>query len=365
MPITIHDVARLAKTSTATVSQSYNCPQRVAAETRRRVLAAARKLKYYPNLHARNLASQHSRTLGIIVSDIRNPFFPAVIRAFEERARHWGYEVVVSDTNYKPRLMKRAAERMLEQNVRGVAVMTSEMSAGLLREIMDREIAVTFFDLDAVSARVSTIKFNYSAGIYQVVEHLYQLGHRRIAFVGGHPLKSIKARETAYIESMRKFGLKPGPVMPGNQSIESGFSAGLKIAKLPERPTAVVAMNDLTAFGVIRALSQSGLRVPQDVSVVGFDRTFLAQYFVPSLTTVDIHPDHIGRLAVDCLHKLSTSEKPRGEEHLVDLQLIVGESTGPAPSFPRETSPSVIDAKTDDLDIAAASALQIVTESAR
>ena len=363
MAITIHDVARLARTSTATVSQSYNCPQRVAANTRRRVLAAARKLKYYPNLHARNLASQSSRTLGIIVSDIQNPFFPAVIRSFEERARHWKYDVIVSDTNYKPHLMKRAAERMLEQNVRGVAILTSEMSPALMREFMERKIAVTCFDLETASENVSTINFSYASGIHQVVQHLYELGHRRIAFVGGNPLKSLKAREAAYVESMRKFGLKSGPMIPGNQTIESGFAAGMKIAHSADRPTAVLAINDLAAFGVIRALAESGLRVPHDVSVVGFDRTFMARNFVPSLTSVDIHPDQIGRLAVDCLHRLSSSKEPRGEEHLVDLQLVVGESTGPAPSFPRRASTSAIAAKVDESK-GAASALQVPSESA-
>lgn len=362
MAITIHDVARLARTSTATVSQAYNCPRRVAADTRRRVLVAAKKLKYYPNFHARSLASRRNRTLGIIVSDIQNPFFPAVIRSFEERARHWGYDVIVNDTNYKPRLMRRAAERMLAQNVRGVAVMTSEMSPSLLREFVERKIAVTFFDLDTTAENISTIKFDYSSGIHQVIEHLYRLGHRHIAFAGGHPLKSIKAREMAYVESMRKFGLQPGPIMPGNQTIESGFSAGSRIAQLSERPSAVVAMNDVTAFGVISALAQSGLRVPQDVSVVGFDRTFLAQYFIPSLTTVDIHPEQIGRVAADCLHKLSSSDNRRGEEHLIDLHLVVGGSTGPAPTYSSQASPFVVTADVDETDTGTTSGLKRLAE---
>jgi len=332
MVVTIHDVARLAGTSTATVSQGLNSPRRVSAETRRRVLAAAKKLKYHPNIHARNLARRQSRTLGIIVSDIQNPFFPEVIRSFEARARRWGYEVIVSDTNYNPRLMTRATERMLEQNVRGVAIMTSEMSPTLFRELVGRNIAVTLLDVDSAADNISTIKFDYSAGLYQAVEHLHGLGHRRIAFVGGQSLKSINARQTAYLESMRKVGLEPGPIISGNQSVEGGLAAGLKIARLSKRPTAVIAMNDLTAFGLSKAFSRSGLRIPQDMSVIGFDKTFLAEYFTPSLTTIDIHADQVGRVAVDCLHKLSSTREPQGEEHLIPLQLVIGESTGPAPS---------------------------------
>jgi LacI family transcriptional regulator len=250
--------------------------------------------------------------------------------------------VIVSDTQYKPHLMRRAAQRMLQQNVEGVAIMTSEMSPALLREITDREIAVSHFDLDSAPSNTSSINCDYSSGIYQVVAHLHGLGHRRIAFVGGQPLKNINARERAYVEFMQKFGLKPGPILHGNQTVEGGFSAGLRIGRLPERPTAVIAMNDLTAIGLVKAFEQGGLRVPQDVSVVGFDRTFLAGYITPSLTTVDMHPDQIGRLAVDCLHKLSSTRNARGERHLIALDLVVGDSTGPAPAHPREEGPPSI-----------------------
>ncbi len=144
------------------------------------MLAAVKALKYYPNLHARNLALRTSRTLGIIVSDIENPFCSALVRAFEIRARRQGYEVIVSDTNYDPRLMKRATERMLEQRVRGVAIMTSEMSPKLVQELMDREIAGTFFDFGVARKHTSTIKMDYQSGIREAVEHLYRFGHRRI-----------------------------------------------------------------------------------------------------------------------------------------------------------------------------------------
>ena len=333
MAVTIVDVARLLGTSTATVSQALNHPRRVAAKTRRRVLAAAKKLKYYPNLHARNLASRQSHTLGIIVSDIQNPFFPAVIRSFEARARQRGYEIIINETNYKPRLVRRATERMLELDVRGVAIMTSEMSPALLQEVVDRRIAVVFFDHGSVAENISTIKFDYSSGIYQAVEHLHGLGHRRIAFAGGQSFKDINARQRAYLESMRRFGLEAGPILLGNQSVEGGLAIGLKIARLSERPTAVIAMNDLTAFGLTRAFGRSGLRIPQDVSVVGFDRTFLAEYFTPSLTTIDMRGDQLGRLAVDCLHKLTSTPEPQGEEIVIRLQLVIGESTGPAPGY--------------------------------
>ncbi len=332
MTVTIRDVARQAGTSTATVSHVLNSAGRISDETRRRVLAAIKKLKYHPNLHARNLALGMSQTLGIIVSDIENPFFPAVVRAFEIRAQHRGYDVIVSDTNYDPSLMKRATERMLEQKVRGVAIMTSEMSPRLVQEIIERDIAVTFFDSGLPRKHTSSIRMDYRSGIQGAVDHLYRFGHRRIAFVAGwSAFRNIKARQVAYVDCMRCLGLDPGPIVPGNQRFDGGLSAGAAIARMKPRPTAVIAMNDLTAVGVIKALHQKGLRVPQDVSVVGFDRTQLAECLIPSLTTVDMHPDLLGQTAADALHELCTSAKDEGKEYCMPLELVVGESTGPAP----------------------------------
>ena len=339
MPVTIRHVAQRADVSTATVSHVLNGTGHVRSLTRRSVLAAVKELRYYPNIHARDLASRNSKTLGMIVSDIGNPFFPEVIKAFETRARELGYEVILSDTDYEPRLMRHAAERMLKQKVRGVAIMTSEMSLKLVEEFVHGRIAVTFLDLGPVREYVSNIKIDYFSGIRRVVEHLYGLGHRRIAFAGGRSnLRSNLARRTAYLNSMRALGLEPGPILPGDLRFKGGFAAGLAILKFSPMPTAVVAINDLTAVGVIKAFHHNGVRVPEDVSVTGFDRTHLAEYVVPSLTTVDLHRDLLGRIAADALHELSSFPNPQGKEYRIPADLIAGESTGPASGI-REASP--------------------------
>jgi LacI family transcriptional regulator len=305
------------------------------------VLAAVKKLRYVPNAHAKRLASRTSRALGMIVSDIENPFFPEVIRSFEERARQRGYEVVLSDTNYDPRLMQRATERMVEQKVRGVAIMTSEMAPRLITEMIRRRIAVTFLDLGPVRKYASNIKIDYFSGIRQVVEHLFSLGHRQIAFVAGRPtLESNVAREMAYVESMHALGLTAGPILHGNLRLEGGYAAGLELLKLLPGPTAVLAVNDLTAVGIINALTRNGVNVPRDISVAGFDKTHLAEYFVPSLTTVDIRRDLLGELAADALHELFTSAKPQGKEYCIPAELVIGESTGPPPASLQASEPT-------------------------
>ncbi len=339
MTLTIRDVAREAKVSTATVSHVLNKTGQVSRKTRHHVLSVVRRLGYFPNAHARNLAYHNSRMLGMIVSDIENPFFPEVFKSFETRARQLGYEVLLSDTNYDPTLMRRATEKMLEHHVRGVAVMTSEANLRWIGEIARRRIAVTFLDLGPVQRYVSNMRIDYFSGIQQVVEHLYQLGHRHMVFAGERAdLKSSIARREAFSQCMKTVGLDPGPVLQGDLRFEGGAAAARRILEMQPRPTAVVAVNDLTAVGLIKAFTQVGLRVPEDISVTGFDKTHLADYISPSITTVDIHRDLLGRMAADALHELSTADDPQGREYVIPAELIVKASTARVPSSAQASS---------------------------
>ena len=333
MNVTIRDVAEAAGVSTATVSNVLNNTGKVGRSTHRLVLSTVRKLGYIPKVHARHLASRDRRTLGIIVSDIENPFFPEVIKSFESRAQQLGYDAILSDTNYDPRRTRAAAERMIEHKVRGVAVLTSEISLRLVDELARRKIAVTFLDLAPARGYMSNLRVDYAAGVEQIVRYLHQNGHRNIGFVSGRPgLKSNEVRLQAYQNCMLSLGLTFGPVLPGDLRFEGGLAAGVAIAKLSPLPTAVMAINDLTAVGVIKGLLKSGLRVPQDISVTGFDNTRLAAYSNPSITTVDIHRQILGQMAADALHELSSSASPQGREYQIGAELALGESSGPAPA---------------------------------
>jgi DNA-binding LacI/PurR family transcriptional regulator len=330
MVLTIRDVAKAAGVSTATVSNVLNKRGKVGPKTQGLVLSTVKRLGYLPNIHARRLASRDTRTLGIIVSDIENPFFPEIIKGFLARTRQLGYEAILSDTNYDPRRTQEAARRMMAHNVGGVAIMTSEISARLIDELARRKIAVTFLDLAPARGYVSTLRIDYASGIEKIVKYLHQEGHRKIAFVAGRPkLKSNIARLDAYEKSMLALGLKPGPILHGDLRFEGGLAAGLAIAQMSPRPTAVMAINDLTAVGVIKGLTSAGCRIPQDISVTGFDRTRLAEYSIPSLTTVDIHRDLLGGMAADALHELCSSKIPQGREYEILAELVVGQSSGP------------------------------------
>ncbi|MBV9181474.1 MAG: LacI family DNA-binding transcriptional regulator [Acidobacteria bacterium] len=333
MHVTIRDVAKAAGVSTATVSNVLNKTGKVGPRTHRLVLSTVRRLGYVPDVHARRLASSNRRTLGIIISDIENPFFPEVVKGFETRAQELGYDAILSDTNYEPRRTREAADRMLEHKVRGVAIMTSEISLRLVKELARRKIAVTFLDLAPIRNYMSSLRIDYASGVEQIAKYLYANGHRRIAFVAGRPgLESNQARLVAYERCMLSLGLEPGPVLPGDLRFEGGLAAGLTIGKLASRPTAIMAINDLTAVGVIKGLLRSGCRVPEDISVTGFDKTRLAEYVNPTLTTVDIHREMLGQMAADALHELSSDGNAGGKQYHISAELIVGDSSGPAPA---------------------------------
>jgi LacI family transcriptional regulator len=333
MRLTIHDVAQAAGVSTATVSNVLNARGKVGRKTRNLVLSTVKRLAYLPNIHARRLASRDTRTLGIIVSDIENPFFPEIIKGFLSRTRQLGYEAILSDTDYDPRRTKEAARRMIAHSVSGVAIMTSEISSRLINDLARRQIAVTFLDLAPARGYVSTLSIDYSSGINQIVQYLYREGHHRIAFVAGRPkLKSNIARLQAYERAMTELGLQPGPVLHGDLRFEGGLAAGLAIAKMSPRPTAVMAVNDFTAIGVMKGLTTSGCRIPEDISVTGFDKIRLVEYSTPTITTIDIHRDLLGQMAADVLHELCSSKDPHGKKYEISAELVIGQSSGPAPS---------------------------------
>jgi DNA-binding LacI/PurR family transcriptional regulator len=154
--------------------------------------------------------------------------------------------------------------------------------------------------------------------------------------VAGRPkLRSNIIRLEAYENAMRDLGLTPGPVLHGDLRFEGGLAAGLAIAKMSPQPTAVMAVNDLTAVGVLKGLRNAGCRVPEDISLIGFDRTRLAEYSNPSITTVDIHRDLLGQMAADVLHELCSSANPQGKEYEISAELFVGDSSGPVSSAAR------------------------------
>lgn len=328
----IGKIAKRAKVSTATVSRTINGSDKVAPETAERVWKVVRSLGYQPNSYARALVSGKSGMLGLIISDIVNPFFPELVRGFEEIALENGYEVIVANTGYDPKRMARSVRRMLERKAEGVAVITSEMGEDLLAQIAERHIPIVFLDTARVGARVSKIKVDYSQGINEAVDHIAKLGHKRIAFISGPvELRSAETRRNAFLKCLHHCGVLPDKnyIQTGNHRIEGGEAAMQRLLALPHRPTAVLTSNDLTAMGVLRAIHNAKLRVPEDISVVGFDDIEFSEFTQPALTTVRLCRKEVAKKAFSALAALISGKSDRGRQYDIETHLIVRDSTGP------------------------------------
>lgn len=323
------DVAHKAGVSVTTVSHVMNKTRFVTPQTRRRVLEVIRELNYHKDAHARRLARGSSDFFGLIVSDIENPFFPEVVKSFESAALEHGLDLLLSNTNYDPKRTEAAVHKMIENKVRGVAIMTSELPLALAEELTANQVAVVFLDVGEVGPYASNIRVNYSTGIFQAIEHLHQLGHKAMAFISGPlTLRSAVTRREAFISALQRHGLPSDHVLEGNHKVDGGIAAAGALLKHQPLPTAILCSNDLTAIGVISALREAGLRVPEDISVVGFDDIALARLAYPPLTTVNLSRDRLGRLAFEALRNILRTKKRTGAEYSVKTQLVVRNSTG-------------------------------------
>src|SRR5579872_1608584 len=333
----IREIAKRAKVSTATVSRTINRVPTVDPHLAKRVWKVIDELGYYPNTQARALVSGRSRIFGLIVSEITNPFFPEIVQVFEDLAVQQNYEILLTSTVHDPKRMEVAVRRMIERRVEGVAVMTFGMEEGLLENLRFRKVPLVFVDVGPPVPRISNIRIDYRHGIRQAVQHLAALRHQRIAFVTGPlQLKSALARRVAFEESMQEIGLEVSPelLVVGDHTVEGGMNAFRKLAVLRLRPTAILCSNDVSAIGVMRETFEYGLRIPQDISLIGFDDIRLAQFMIPPLTTIQMSQAELATLAFNALMNEVKRETPAaaGTEYVLTTNLVLRKSTSLAPA---------------------------------
>jgi DNA-binding LacI/PurR family transcriptional regulator len=326
----IAEIARRANVSTATVSRTLNQSGPVKAATARKVWRVVTQLNYYPNSHARTLVSGRSRLIGLIVSDITNPFFPELVREFEERASQKQYDLLLTSTDYLTTRMTACLRRMIERKVDGVAMMTSEMDLGLIKELSKRNVPIVFMDVGQMGPRMSHVSIDYGHGIREAVDHVVELGHRQVAFISGPlELHSARTRRQAFVEGMHQHGLTANRRMlrEGTHTAEGGEKAMAELLRLSKAPTAVVCSNDWTAIGALHAIYAAGLRVPDDISLVGFDDIPLVSYMTPALTTVRMSAREVGSTAFQALLSLIAEQHLEGDVYQIPTRLVVREST--------------------------------------
>ena len=328
----LEDVARRARVSPATVSRVLNNTSVVKSSTRTRVLKAIKELKYYPNAHARALAGGVSRTLGLIVSNLENPFFLDIFRVLEQEAHTHGYEVLVANTDYDSRWLHSSVQIMLGRRVAGLALVVSEIDPAVLDELEERKIRTVVYDVGSPRRGILSIKSNYRKGIERISEYLRSLGHKKMAFVGHHnALGPLSDRKGTFVEVMERYSPElQFTTVADSDDYAGGRRAVQQLFASTFRPTAILCVNDFMAVGVLRELRDMGIDVPGQISVTGFDNITLSEVVYPALTTLHIPRDQIGRQIFANLTAQKSSVTPQ-QEIVITPELVVRESTGRAP----------------------------------
>ena len=346
------DVARLAGVSRATVSYVVNglagqVP--ISEETRRRILEAIEELDYEPDARAQALSSGSTQTVGLILPDIRNPHFWQTADGVEQELRAAGYHLLLSGADLNPEYGEDIFKDLSRRRIDGLILMGAfifqlEEAQKTLSHLLKRRFPITRI---GEHPTIDCVVSDYRAVTQEAIAYLLSLGHRRIGLIFGvqPPWESLQAaglpviyeegadRLLPYQDSLQAASLPVDPeliVMCG-PAIEDGYQAALQLLKLPARPTALLVINDLLAIGALRAASDLGLRVPADLSVVGYDDISLSNFLVPRLTTSSKDVVTVGRAAVKLL--LARIQDPDRPHQRVDIpaRFIIRESTGPAP----------------------------------
>jgi LacI family transcriptional regulator len=301
-------------------------------------VSAIERCNYYPNAHARSLASGRSSTLGLLISDIANPFFPELVKSIETVAFEKGYEVILANTNYNEERTLNNVRRFIERKVAGVALMTSELDQGLIDELARSHVPVVFLDIGSAGVCMSNIVVDYETGIGEAINHLVWLGHRRIAYIGGpNGLRSAAKRLEAFRDSVgyHLADAAPPEIYEGDFRLEGGRRIAREILSRSELPTAIVVANDMMALGVMQELHERAFHVPNDISIIGFDDIAFATLCNPPLTTVRLPRDDLGLATVEALMATIEHPKRQGVEINIPTYLVLRDSTAP----PREVKP--------------------------
>ena len=331
MSHTMREVAKKAGVSPATVSRVLNKTQYISPETEHRVLEVVRQLNYYKNIHARRLSTGQSNLFGLVISEIVNPYFPEIIRGFQGAAWDRGFDVLLFNTEYSPVRTESVIRKLIESDVRGVAIMTSSFGKSTTAELIAAGIGVVFCNLGPPERLTSNISIDYQRGISQAIEHVFELGHRRAAVIAGPgDNRTAITIKHALVAGLNARKLNPVPVIDCNYRVDSGASAVRSVLSRPKIPTVIFCGSDLIAMGAMNALEEEGVQVPQDVSVVGIDDISFAFLARPPLTTISVPRERLGVIAFEALEKVLKRKRQKGADYYLETELVVRRSTAPA-----------------------------------
>jgi len=330
---TIYDVAKKAGVSIATVSRVLNNSNVVSEKTRQRVKRAIEELNYTPNVIASALTKKSTLTLGLLIPDISNPFSSELSRGVEDASNDFGFNTVICNTDYCPEKETTYISLLRQKSVDGFIISTADYNDENVIELLKDDVPLVLLGRDIEETEgypIDIVGSDNIKGGYIATKHLIDLGHKKIACLLGPPrIKVNLEREIGYLRAMEEANLKvyKNLVGYGDFKLEFGYKKTLEFFKGPLKPTAIFAANDLTALGAIRAIKELGLSVPEDVSVVGYDNTILAEMTDPPLTTVSQQMRKMGYLATELLIKRIKGERTPGKRVICETDLVIRKST--------------------------------------
>ena len=337
--VTIKDVAREAGVSVGTASQALRGSAVVREVTRRRVLVVANRLRYQPSAVARGLVTRRTHTVGLLISDIANPFFIRAVRAVEDVAQENGYNVILCNTDEDPAKETQYLRVLMEKRVDGIILATTTGSRRMVRDVRWRRVPLVLFDRELPGVATDIVKVDGVLGGRLATEHLLHLGHRRIAIIHGPLVRSTGVeRLEGYLTALRAAAIHPDPalIQEGNFKQDSGRELTGRLLGLSPRPTALFCTNNLMTVGALQTLREQRVRIPGALSLVGYDDMEWWTLTEPPLTTVGQPVYDLGREAMRLLLTQIGRERARRPQRVVlKPELLLRDSCGPPPGHLR------------------------------
>ena len=331
---TMKDVALKAKVSTATVSRALMNPDKVSQATRNRVEKAAREVGYLPQPMGRNVKRNESRTILVIVPDICDPFFSEIIRGIEVTAANHGYLVLIGDCAHQNQQEKTFIDLIITKQIDGMLLLGSRLPFDASIEEQRNLPPMVMANEFAPELELPTVHIDNLTAAFDAVNDLYEQGHKRIGCIAGpEEMPLCHYRLQGYVQALRRCGIMVDPqyIARGDFTFEAGSKAMQQLLDLPQPPTAVFCHSDVMALGALSQAKRQGLKVPEDLSIIGFDNIDLTQFCDPPLTTIAQPRYEIGREAMLLLLDQMQGQHVGSGSRLMDCELIIRGSTRALP----------------------------------
>jgi len=341
--VTIKEIAEKAGVSTATVSRALNGKPDIALETKKKILAIVKELNYTPNNIARAFVTKKTKCIGVVVADNANPFYAEIIRGIEETTMRKGYSIILCNTSEDIKREIKAIQVLKEKRVDGMIINPTQKKIEHLRALKEEGIPFVLLNRNIEELEVDCVKNDNIYGAYQATEHLIRLGHKRIGHITG-PLytSSVRERIIGYKKALATYGIPIDESLIANVSLtfQGGYEGALKLLKSSDPPTAIFAYSDIMAIGVIKACKELKIKIPENLSLVGYDDIEISSFIEVPLTTVRQARYTIGTIITDLLIKRIRRPKSKKPPQCIVLkpELVIRNSTMPIESTKLDVS---------------------------